>query len=153
MGLKINREKTRIVNLKDCQCLDFLGFTFQYRQDRYGRGRQYLHVGPSAKVLARMRENIREKTGTRFCFLAIPKMIQNINKYLTGWANYFDYTHPSEGFRHANSYVRTRLVKHLQRRSQRPFRPPKGKSFYRTLADLGLVYLRKGCATLRACQR
>ncbi|MEE8434643.1 MAG: hypothetical protein V3S64_07640 [bacterium] len=37
--------------------------------------------------------------------------------------------------------VKDRLVRHLRRRSQRRHRPPIGVSFYRHLADLGLVYL------------
>jgi RNA-directed DNA polymerase len=42
-GLEINREKTRVVNLKDKgERLDFLGFTFRYSDDLQGRGWQYL---------------------------------------------------------------------------------------------------------------
>lgn len=38
MGLKINREKTRIVNLnEEGASLDFLGFTFRYDRDLRGR--------------------------------------------------------------------------------------------------------------------
>ena len=37
MGLEINREKTRMVDLKqEGASLDFLGFTFRYDRDRYG---------------------------------------------------------------------------------------------------------------------
>ena len=39
MGLEINREKTRVVNLKEeGASLDFLGYTFRYDRDQYGRG-------------------------------------------------------------------------------------------------------------------
>jgi len=38
LGLQINREKTRIVNLRTPgQSLDFLGYTFRYDRDRHGR--------------------------------------------------------------------------------------------------------------------
>jgi hypothetical protein len=33
------------------------------------------------------------------------------------------------------------VIGHLRRRSQRPFRPPKGRSYYRHLKQLGLIYL------------
>ena len=39
MGLEINREKTRVVDLKQKGAsLDFLGFTFRYEPHQYGRG-------------------------------------------------------------------------------------------------------------------
>ena len=42
LGLEINREKTRVVNLKEeGASLDFLGFTFRYYDDLQGRGWQY----------------------------------------------------------------------------------------------------------------
>ncbi len=43
--------------------------------------------------------------------------------------------------RHINWYAQKRLFKHLKRRSQRPYRPPKGVSLYRHLSDLGLIRL------------
>jgi hypothetical protein len=39
LGLEINREKTRVVNLKEeGASLDFLGFAFRYYEDLQGRG-------------------------------------------------------------------------------------------------------------------
>ena len=39
LGLEINREKTRVVNLQEeGASLDFLGFTFRYDRDLQGRG-------------------------------------------------------------------------------------------------------------------
>ena len=79
-------------------------------------------------------------TDSRFCFKPIPALIRELNRNLRGWANYFDYGHPRRRFREINWYVRQRLKFHLRRRSQRPFRPPKGVSFYKHLT-LGLDYL------------
>jgi len=44
-------------------------------------------------------------------------------------------------FGEINAYVRGRLTQHLRRRSQRPFRPPEGVSYYRQIQRLGLVRL------------
>src|SRR5207302_9257622 len=58
LGLHINREKTRVLNLQQSgQSLDFLGYTFRYDRDQYGRGtRRYLNLQPSRKAMARERE-------------------------------------------------------------------------------------------------
>ena len=131
MGLTINREKTRVVSLSKGESLDFLGFTLQYHRDLKGRDHRYLHVMPSKKAMARERAKLRQMTDSRYCFKPIPALIQELNRNLRGWANYFDYGHPRRRFREINWYVRQRLEFHLRRRSQRPFRPPKGVTFYR----------------------
>jgi len=141
MGLEINREKTRIVDLRDeGASLDFLGYTFRYFR-RKGHGRRYLDVAPSKKALLRERAVLREKTSHHYCFVPIPEMITHLNRHLQGWANYFRFDSNRAAFRHINWYVRERLWRHLRRRSQRPFHTPKGVSAYRHFANLGLVYL------------
>src|SRR3954447_15027621 len=74
LGLEINREKTRVVNLKEeGASLDFLGFTFRYQDSLpAGRGR-YWHVGPSAKAL---KKKLHEMTNHRQCFQPIPELIE-----------------------------------------------------------------------------
>ena len=55
-GLEINREKTRVVDVRK-ESLDFLGYTFRYDRPRQGRrNTTYLNVLPSNKALARERE-------------------------------------------------------------------------------------------------
>jgi RNA-directed DNA polymerase len=142
LGLEINREKTRVVNLREKGAsLDFLGFTFRYHDDLKGRGWQYLNVSPSAKALKKEREKLKEMTGPSQCFQPIPKLIQSLNRHLDGWANYFRFGYPRVAFREINWYVRDRLKQHLRRRSQRPFRPPEGSSYYDHLDKLGIRYL------------
>jgi len=142
MGLEINREKTRVVYLKqEGASLDFLGYTFRYDRDLRGRGHKYLNVHPSRKALAREREKLRTITDKRMCFKPIPQLIEETNRHLKGWANYFCYGYHRKAFREINSYTRDRLTQHLRRRSQRPFRPPEGVTYYEQLKRLGLVYL------------
>ena len=142
LGLEINREKTRVVNLKaEGASLDFLGFTFRYYDDLQGRGWRYLHVSPSAKALKKEREKLHAMTDRRQCAQPIPQLIEGLNRHLRGWQNYFDYGYPRQAFREINTYVRSRLTQHLRRRSQRSYRPPEGVSFYEQIQRLGLVHL------------
>ena len=142
MGLKVNRAKTRIVDLKKIgEQVDFLGYSFRFDRDLKGRGHRYLNVFPSKKSLAREREKLRQLTSPRVCFKPIPALIRDMNRHLDGWSNYFSFGYSRMAMRHINAYSRLRLAKHLKRRSQRPYHPPKGVSVYRHLSDLGLVYL------------
>ena len=49
LGLELNRDKTSVVNLRDPESLDFLGYTFRYDWDLKGRNWKYLNVEPSKK--------------------------------------------------------------------------------------------------------
>jgi RNA-directed DNA polymerase len=142
LGLEINREKTRVVHLKEeGASLDFLGFTFRYYDDLQGRGWRYLNMSPSAKALKKEREKLHEMTDHRQCSKPIPQLIEGLNRHLKGWRNYFDFGYPSVAFGAINSYVRDRLTQHLRRRSQRPFRPPEGVGYYAQIQRFGLVRL------------
>ena len=142
LGLEINREKTRVVNLKEeGASLDFLGFTFRYYEDLQGRGWRYLNVSPSEKALKKEREKLHEMTNPRQCCTPIPELMEGLNRHREGWKNYFDFGYPRVAFREINTYVRARLTQHLRRRSQRPFRPPEGVSYYEQIQRFGLVCL------------
>jgi RNA-directed DNA polymerase len=140
LGLTINRDKTRVVNLHaEGTHLDFLGYTFRYDRDLHGRDRRYLNLFPSAKALARERQRLHELTSRRFGWKPIPLLIQDLNRHLKGWLNYFRLGYPRQSFRALGHFVRLRLGRHLRRRSQRAFRVPEGISVYRHLLDLGLI--------------
>jgi len=143
MGLELNREKTRTVDLKQVGAsLDFLGYTFRYDRDRQGRPHRYLNVIPSKKALKKERAALRQMTGSRFCFKPIPALIEDVNRNLEGWAAYFSFGYPSKAYGNLNYYVQQRLQIHLRRRSQRPYHVPKDVSLYAHLRQLGLRYLR-----------
>ena len=140
LGLKINRDKTRVVNLDAAgEHLDFLGYTFRYDRDLYGRDRRYLNLFPSAKALERERAKLHDMTGSRYGWKPIPLLIQDLNRHLRGWMNYFGLGYPRQAFREIGHHVRYRLGEHLRRRSQRAFRRPEGTSLYRHLLHLGLL--------------
>ena len=120
--------KTRVVNLKEEKAnLDFLGYTFRWHRDQYGRRQRYLHVEPSKKALQRERDRINEMTDRRQGCTPIPRLIDRLNRQVKGWANYFSLGYPRKAFRQINWHIGYRLANHLKHhRSQRPYQLPEG---------------------------
>jgi RNA-directed DNA polymerase len=143
-GLEINREKTRVMEVKpEGGSLDFLGYTFRWDRDRQGRSHQYLNVMPSEKAVAREREKLRELTAVSQSHTPLPQLVDRLNRHLGGWANYFSYGYPRGAWWEIDWFVRARLIRHLRRRSQRPYHPPKGTGWYEHLQSFGLVLLNR----------
>jgi len=139
LKLVINRDKTRVIHLgKEGASLDFLGYTFRWQRDRYGRPQRYLHVGPSKKALQRERDKLTAMTDSHPCHQPIPELIAGLNRQLRGWGNYFKFGYPRDAFREINWHVGQRLFRHLNRRSQRAFRLPEGTTYYEHFRRLGL---------------
>jgi len=142
MGLTINREKTRVVNLTaEGAKLDFLGFTFRYDRDLYGREHRYLNLTPSAKSVGKEKERIRELTDYHHCFQPLPEMIETINRQTAGWGGYFNFGYAKQALRGINHFVTERLIRQTQRRSQRPMKPAENESYPGFFKRLGLKLL------------
>src|SRR5436309_14234951 len=68
LGLEINREKTRVLNVQQTgQSLDFLGYTFRYDRARRGRNKRYWNLQPSKQAMPREREALRQRISTKQC--------------------------------------------------------------------------------------
>ena len=78
---------------------------------------------------------MRRKTDKSMCFKPLPRLIDELNRHLKGWANYFSYGYPSMAYRALNWFVLQRLSLHLKRRSQRR------------------IVRRKGLVCMRICTR
>jgi RNA-directed DNA polymerase len=142
LDLQINREKTRIVDLQQSgQSLDFLGCTFWYDRDQHGRPQRYWNLEPSRKTMERERESLRGPINSHQSHTPLPELIGRVNRQLRGWSNYFKLGYPRKAFRHLNHFVRYRLGRHQQRRSQRGWRARKGVGLYAHLDHLELVAL------------
>ncbi len=136
--LTINREKTRTVQLGGPgKSLTFLGFTLRYDRDLHGGRHRYLNVFPSSKAMARARAKIRELTSRTWNFLPISELVGGVSAWLGSWGMYFRHGYPSKAFAELNWYAVNRLMSHLRRRSQRPYRVPEDESFYAHLRRLG----------------
>jgi RNA-directed DNA polymerase len=142
LGLKINREKTRVIQLTEPKAsLDFLGYTFRRSRDLHGRAWSYWNLEPSRKAMAKEREALRGLINPSQSHTPLPELIDRVNRHRRGWAGYFKLGYPRKAFRAMNSFVVERLTKHLHRRSQRGWRPREGVSAYAHLLHLGLEML------------
>lgn len=143
MGLQINREKTKVVNLKEQGSqLDFLGYSVSILKSKFGWQTGYTVVYPSAKACARERQKLRNMVSKKQSHVRIVDLIDDVNEQLRGWAEYFNYDHCRPAFRDMNRFLLGRMTKHLKRRSQRPYRPAKGVTWYKQLyKGLGLIQL------------
>ncbi len=149
MGLTINKEKTKVVDVKQQgSSLDFLGFTLRYVKSKYNNGR-YLKIEPKKKAFAKAKDTIREMLTTRNNFIPMDKTVQRVNRFLNGWAEYFSLGNPSDTFAKMDHFVAEQLRRHLHKRSQRGFRKSEGQTWYQVFKGMGLVRLTSKCKTLR----
>jgi RNA-directed DNA polymerase len=141
LGLTINREKTQVLQLREVGAtLDFLGYRFRWsRSHRRGGGPRYWRIEASPKARQRARDRIRELTGPSQCFKPVDLVVKEVNDLLRGWLAYFSKGHPTQARWDLVRYAEQRIVRHLRRRSQRPYRPPDGVSLYQHVRDLGLL--------------
>ena len=144
MGLTVNREKTRTVQLHTPGVgLHFLGYTFRYDRDRYGRAGHYLNLTVSKESLQRVRARLKRMTGANQCFTPIRQMIERINRMLRGWQGYFSQGYLGGAYRDVDSYTLRRMRTHLRRRSQRAYKKPAAVTWWDHLQRLGWTPLQK----------
>lgn len=148
MGLKINREKTKIRDLQTKgNNLEFLGYVYR-KEKAWQREGYYQNMLPSPTTLKRMREKINELTGSDRSFVPITKVIGKLNLLLQGWSQYYSLGFCAPAYHAIDHHVAHRLRKHLQRRSQRAYRKPKDVSWFRHFEQLGVNRL---SSKLRPC--
>lgn len=87
LGLQINEDKSKIITLPKGQ-FDFLGYTFG-RFYRKG-GKPYLGTRPSRKSIRKVVQAIHQETNSRWGYSEEKKRVEEVNRILRGWAEYFN---------------------------------------------------------------
>jgi RNA-directed DNA polymerase len=106
VGLKLHPEKTRIADATGDEGFEFLGYHFQ-------GGMRF----PRQKSLGKLRETLRKKT-KRTSGVSLHTVIENVNRTLRGWFEYFQHAHRNS-FPRIDSWVRMRLRSILRKRHGR----------------------------------
>ena len=121
LGLEPKAAKTRIVHLTDGgEGLDFLGF--HHRRVRGERGYKHLRFlarWPSREAMHRARDRIREITDSKRLRDPVEVIVQELNRFLRGWANYFRYGNSRLHFTRITTYALRRLALFVAKRHQR----------------------------------
>src|SRR5688572_3425564 len=122
LGLELKQAKTRIVHLKeDGEGLDFLGFHHRWVRGTTPRSRHlcFLARWPSRQATRHARDRIREITDRRRLRVAVDEVVQDVNRFLRGWAGYFRYGNSARQFNKINHYALDRIARFVAKRHKR----------------------------------
>jgi group II intron reverse transcriptase/maturase len=107
LRLTVNETKTRRCRVPE-ETFDFLGYTIGQCYSPQ-TGRSFIGTRPSAKKIARLRDEIRELTDRRWVWMAVEDRVARLNRLLLGWSNYFCLGPVSRAYRAIDRHVRHRL--------------------------------------------
>ncbi len=123
LGLEPKEAKTRIVHLEvGGEGFDFLGFHHRLvrSQGRVGaKGVTFLARWPAKKAMQHARDRIRDLTPRRRLRLPVEVVVDDVNRFLRGWAAYFRYGNSADQFDKISRYARMRIALFISKRHRR----------------------------------
>ena len=119
IDVKVNTEKTRLVDMTKGETFSFLGFDFRRAKTRSGKWG--VHMTPRMKARTKLLQDLKD-IFRRFVSQPVGRVIDIINPKLRGWANYFRVGHASRCFTYIKDWVEKKVRRHLMRaRNRRGF--------------------------------
>jgi RNA-directed DNA polymerase len=122
LGLELKHAKTRIVHLREGgEGFDFLGFHHRYVRGNTPRSRHltFLVRWPSRQAMQHARQRITEITARERLLLPVEEIVQDLNRFLAGWAGYFRYGNSAQFFDKISLHAVNRLSIFVANRHQR----------------------------------
>ena len=119
LDLRLNEEKSRIVDLSRGESFGFLGFDFRRVRSLRGRWRPQYTPKPKKRtaLLQKLKAVFRRSRSQ-----PVEELIAEINPKLRGWVNYFRIGHASRCFAIVRRWVERKVRRHLMRaRNRRGF--------------------------------
>ncbi len=140
MGLTINTDKSKLVYGKE-QSFDFLGFTFSYDRSIFSKRGKFWNIRPKAKSRKKIRQKINLKLKSIGHYPA-EKVVRELNPILRGWMNYYKIekvSYTQVAFKDLEDYLRNRLYRYYNRKSQRKSRLYGQQAFDKLVREYGLI--------------
>jgi len=107
LQLTVNEQKTRICRVPE-ESFDFLGYTLG-RCYSPRTGRAFIGTRPSRKRIVALCSKISQMTRPAFYWKSVGEMVEELNRTLRGWGNYFCLGAVSRGYRAVDNHARHRL--------------------------------------------
>jgi group II intron reverse transcriptase/maturase len=118
LQLSLNAQKTQIRRVPG-ESFDFLGYTLGRCYSRQ-TGKPYLGTRPSQKRITRICREISAATSSRWLLLETEHLVDQLNRKLAGWSNYFCLGPVSKAYRVVDSHTRYRLRRWLRKKHKVP---------------------------------
>lgn len=112
LGIEMNEDKTRIVDLTKGESFSFLGFDFWRYKTR--KGKWGILTYPRQKARAALLGKLKRIFGHHKSH-PISLVIGKINPIIRGWANYFRVGNSSNCFNYVEEWVEKKVRRHLMR--------------------------------------
>lgn len=141
MGLTLNEEKSKQISARETP-FHFLGFVFRYdRSIKNPQGSKFWNVKPSEKSNKKIRESLGMAL-KRMGHYKPEMLVRELNAIIRGWLNYFEIkevSYPYIAKKKLTYYLRLRLAKYFNRKSQRKSRLYRKQAFELLVRKYGLI--------------
>lgn len=146
LGLEPKEAKTRIVHLQvDGAGFDFLGFHHRLvrvtSRRNHRRSVTFLARWPADRAMRHARDRIRELTRRSRLLLPVEVIVDEVNRFLRGWAAYFRYGNSAVRFEKIMHHVWTRVALVIAKRHRRSRAYGWSVLAYQSPDHLGLISL------------
>ena len=145
LGLEPKAAKTRIVHLEEGgEGLDFLGFHHRLVRSKGTTGKRgvvFLARWPADKAMRHARDRIRQITDRSRLLMAPEWIVEDLNRFLGGWAAFFRYGNSAARFDKISEYARMRLERLISKRHRRSLAFGRWVVAFASPNRLGLVTL------------
>lgn len=115
LQVQMNREKTKVVNLKEGGCFSFLGFDFRLTRNR--EGKTYVSKTPRKKKRQEIGKKIKVALKANWN-KPLKEVIQTVNAIIRGWVNYFRIGNSNSTFSKVRNYLEMKVRKFVMRRKK-----------------------------------
>jgi RNA-directed DNA polymerase len=116
LDLKLNEEKSRIVDLTQGETFGFLGFTIRRELSR--RGKWWPKLTPAVKQRTALLRKLKVEF-RRLDSQPVGRVIAVINPLVRGWVNYFRIGNSSTCFTFVRDWIEKKVRRHLMRARNR----------------------------------